>query len=106
MRKVRRTFGFGDDCMGARYTFAEVSSALATLAPGRSLSDACRAARRLTQPEVAPRLAKNVRCPVCQLTLPEASVRHLTLSTGRSVTLYPHGSNTGQGVGRVCRVEN
>jgi len=105
MRRARRLFRFHDDPFENGYTFAEVSKALTEAGPGVTLADACRAVRRKTHPESAPRLEKMVRCPVCHGTMPEASVRRVALKNGKEVTLYPHPSTDGKGVGRVCRVE-
>ena len=105
MRRIRRTFRFHDDPFGACYTFAEVTSALATVEAAGSLARACRIVRARTTPEVAPRLILNVRCPQCQAKIPETDVRRIALPNGNSVTLFPHPATTGSGIGRVCRVE-
>jgi hypothetical protein len=103
VRRIRRTFCFAGDPFGAKYTFAEVTSALPTAEAAGSLARACRIVRARTTPEVAPRIIPNVRCPKCLLTIPETLMRKVVLSNGDRVTLYPHPATAGGGIGRVCR---
>jgi hypothetical protein len=100
---------FTDDPFRTAFTFQDLRAATLAVLPGMSLLAAAEVVRRKRRgdppPEVVMKLAQRSKCPSCVLSVSVGDIRTVPLSNGKTVKLYVHKSVSGDGVGRVCRVE-